>query len=241
MTCFDFLHGDSRLSGCFFQERPHCFQLFLHLTHILSCAQELNMHNKESEDKYRFKQTILSMMKSPCPGQLSYVHEPNAVPAFSVQSGLRKYWAAPGSSWVSHSYVVRAQRGIARTCEPPSGGSLHTLPSTNRRCRVNLDWYVIDMQHTQKNWVFLTMPLKAAGLASSSGSSLRKDVATDCKASCGQALNQSIVQHVTREGNCLSLARNTSPIGLAAGRYIYFRMIPTRDNGTILTRMLRPC
>lgn len=60
----------------------------------------------------------------------------------------------------------------------------------------------------------LTSPLMAEGLVSSSGSSLRKDVATACRASSGQALNQSIVQQVTSEGNCLSRARNTSPMGL---------------------------
>lgn len=48
-------------------------------------------------------------------------------------------------------------------------------------------------------------------------------MATESKASCGQALNQSIVQHVTRDGNCLSLARKTSPIGLVEGKRTDFR------------------
>lgn len=54
----------------------------------------------------------------------------------------------------------------------------------------------------------------SVGLLSTSGSSLRKDVATDCSASCGQALNQSMVQQLTRDGNCLRRALNTSPTGL---------------------------
>lgn len=49
---------------------------------------------------------------------------------------------------------------------------------------------------------------------STSGISEIKVSATDDKASSGHSLNQSMVQHVTRDGNCLNLARNTSPIGL---------------------------
>lgn len=64
----------------------------------------------------------------------------------------------------------------------------------------------------------LTSPLMAAGLASSSASSFRKDEATACSASSGQGLNQSMVQHVTSDGNCLSRARNTSPIGLQTSK-----------------------
>lgn len=60
----------------------------------------------------------------------------------------------------------------------------------------------------------LTSPFMAAGLASNSANSLRNDEATACSASSGQGLNQSMVQHVTSEGNCLSRARNTSPMGL---------------------------
>lgn len=64
----------------------------------------------------------------------------------------------------------------------------------------------------------LTSPLMAAGLASNSANSLRNDEATACSASSGQGLNQSMVQHVTSEGNCLSRARKTSPMGLWASR-----------------------
>lgn len=65
----------------------------------------------------------------------------------------------------------------------------------------------------------LTSPVIASGLASRSGSSLRNDVATACRASSGQALNQSMVQQVTSDGNCLSRARNTSPIGLQGSKW----------------------
>ena len=50
--------------------------------------------------------------------------------------------------------------------------------------------------------------------SSSSGISARKVDATERSASSGQAENQSIVQQFTSDGNCRSLARNTSPIGL---------------------------
>lgn len=49
---------------------------------------------------------------------------------------------------------------------------------------------------------------------STSGISEMKVLATDVRASSGHSLNQSMVQHVTREGNCRKRARNTSPIGL---------------------------
>lgn len=54
----------------------------------------------------------------------------------------------------------------------------------------------------------------ALGLTASSGSSVKNEVATTSRASSDQTLNQSIVQHVTSEGNCLSRARNGSPLGL---------------------------
>ena len=53
-----------------------------------------------------------------------------------------------------------------------------------------------------------------ASVLSISVSSLRLDEATDFSASSGHSENQSIVQHVTRLGNCLSLDLKTSPIGL---------------------------
>lgn len=56
------------------------------------------------------------------------------------------------------------------------------------------------------------MPSKTSGVTSEI--SLKKAAATDSKASEGHSLNQSIVQQFTRDGNCLSRARNTSPIGL---------------------------
>lgn len=74
------------------------------------------------------------------------------------------------------------------------------------------------MKHKYTHTHRLTSPLMAAGLASSSANSLRKDEATACSASSGQGLNQSMVQHVTSEGNCLSRARNISPIGLWRSR-----------------------
>lgn len=52
------------------------------------------------------------------------------------------------------------------------------------------------------------------GLTSISGSSVKNEVATASRASSDQALNQSIVQHVTSEGNRLSRALNVSPLGL---------------------------
>lgn len=54
----------------------------------------------------------------------------------------------------------------------------------------------------------------ALGLTASSGSSVKNEEATSSRASSDQTLNQSIVQHVTSEGNCLSRARNGSPLGL---------------------------
>lgn len=39
-------------------------------------------------------------------------------------------------------------------------------------------------------------------------------MATDSRASAGHSLNQSMVQQLTREGNCLKRARKTSPMGL---------------------------
>lgn len=39
-------------------------------------------------------------------------------------------------------------------------------------------------------------------------------MATDCRASAGHSLNQSMVQQLTSEGNCLRRARKTSPMGL---------------------------
>ena len=53
-----------------------------------------------------------------------------------------------------------------------------------------------------------------ASVLSISVSSLRLDEATDFSASSGHSENQSIVQQVTRLGNCLSLDLKTSPIGL---------------------------
>ena len=53
-----------------------------------------------------------------------------------------------------------------------------------------------------------------ASVLSISVSSLRLDEATDFNASSGHSENQSIIQHVTRLGNCLSLDLKTSPIGL---------------------------
>ena len=46
-------------------------------------------------------------------------------------------------------------------------------------------------------------------------------MATDERASAGHALNQSMVQHVTRAGNCLRRARNISPRGLKVERNNY--------------------
>lgn len=48
-----------------------------------------------------------------------------------------------------------------------------------------------------------TSPSITLGVASSSGISFRNMVATDSRASAGHSLNQSIVQQLTREGNCL--------------------------------------
>lgn len=59
-----------------------------------------------------------------------------------------------------------------------------------------------------------TSPLITSEVASSSGISFRNMVATDSRASAGHSLNQSMVQQLTREGNCLKRARNTSPMGL---------------------------
>lgn len=39
-------------------------------------------------------------------------------------------------------------------------------------------------------------------------------MATDSRASAGHSLNQSMVQQLTREGNCLKRARKISPMGL---------------------------
>ena len=49
---------------------------------------------------------------------------------------------------------------------------------------------------------------------STSVRSLRKFLATDCRASSGHSENQSMVQQVMRLGNCRRRDRNTSPIGL---------------------------
>ena len=53
-----------------------------------------------------------------------------------------------------------------------------------------------------------------ASVLSISVSSFRLDAATDFNASSGHSENQSIVQQVTKLGNCLNLDLNTSPMGL---------------------------
>ena len=77
-----------------------------------------------------------------------------------------------------------------------------------------------------------TNPSMTSGL-SSSGSSPRKVRATERSASSGHSENQSMVQQVTRLGNCLRRERNTSPRGLRGGgggdteylyMYIYLHM-----------------
>ena len=53
--------------------------------------------------------------------------------------------------------------------------------------------------------------------SSRSGISLRKVSATEHRASSGHSLNQSMVQQLTNEGNCLRRALKISPMGLKGG------------------------
>lgn len=59
-----------------------------------------------------------------------------------------------------------------------------------------------------------TIPLISSVLVSSSMISCRDMDATDSKASAGHSLNQSMVQQLTKEGNCRRRARKISPMGL---------------------------
>lgn len=78
---------------------------------------------------------------------------------------------------------------------------------------LNFTTFLTERQICSKREI-LAIPSKTSGVNSASEISLKKEAATDSKASAGHSLNQSMVQQVTSDGNCLSRARNTSPIGL---------------------------
>lgn len=80
--------------------------------------------------------------------------------------------------------------------------------------------YIIYTYFMHKWYCTLTKPSIIAGESSCSPSMYSRDfLATDSKASSGQALNQSMVQLLTSPGNCLSRDLNTSPMGLMIKRY----------------------
>lgn len=65
----------------------------------------------------------------PCPGRSSCADERRTVLASCVRWDPRRFWAAPGSSWVWRSCIEKAQPGTVHTSWLPSGGSSHTLMS----------------------------------------------------------------------------------------------------------------